>query len=204
MKLYKRLNEALTEAYDVRALKLTIKSEELPPELFHFPNLEELFLEGNCTHLPELSMKWEKLKTLSIKFPNFKGEASSLFNLPSLGNLKLIQTPLKMLTLPLGHAVAPLKSLTIKECGLRFLPEEIGSLNHLVEMNVSENQLTDLPYSFHELIRLKRLNLDHNSFRTFPDHIKKNRSLIHLSIDFNNFNDEEKARIQRQFHILPQ
>lgn len=204
MKLYKRLNEALKEANDVRALKLTIKNEELPTELFHFPNLEELYLEGQCTHLPEFYMKWDKLKTLSVKFPNFKSEASSLFNLPSLSNLKLIQTPLKMFLLPLGHSVAPLTSLTIKECGLRLLPEEIGTLNKLIEMNFSQNRLNDLPYSFKDLVQLKRLNLDHNLFERFPDHLEKNSNLSHLSIDFNHFDDDEKARIQRKFHIWPQ
>lgn len=204
MKLYKRLNEALKEANDVRALKLTIKSEELPTELFHFPNLEELYLEGLCTQLPDLSMKWNKLKTLSLKFPHFKDVPSSLFKLPSLMNLKLIQTPLKMLLLPLGHTVAPLKSLTIKECGLKSLPEEIGTLNSLTEMNLSQNELEALPHSFPELAYLKRLNLDHNLFKKFPDQLNRNPALTHLSIDFNNFDNEEKARIQRTFHLWPQ
>jgi len=204
MKLYKRLNEALKESNDVRALKLTIKSEELPQELFHFPNLEELYLEGQCTQLPDLTMKWEKLKTLSLKFPHFKDEPSSLFKLPSLMNLKLIQTPLKMFLLPLGYTVAPLTSLTMRECGLKFLPEEIGTLNALIEMNVSQNKLSELPHTFKELTRLKRLNLDHNLFKKFPDLLKYNKDLSHLSIDFNNFDEDEKARIQRDFHIWTQ
>lgn len=204
MKLYKRLNEALKESNDVRALKLSIKSEELPEELSHFPNLEELYLEGECTHLSDLNFKWDKLKTLSLKLPNFKDDASPLFNLPSLSNLKLIQAPLKVLRLPLGHALAPLRSLTIKECGLKFLPEEMGTLSTLTEMNLSQNELENLPYSFKDLRYLKRLNLDHNSFKVFPDQIKMNPHLTHLSIDFNQFDEDEKARIQRFFNIYPE
>lgn len=204
MKLYKKLSDALKETSNVHALKLTIKSEHLPEELFHFPYLEELYLEGNCTHLPELMMRWEKLKMLSLKFPHFKGDASPLFNLPSLTNLKLIQTPLTRLILPLGHLVAPLKSLTIKECGLSFLPEEIGTLNSLNEINFSQNKLKVIPHSFKELVHLKRLNLDHNLFTEFPDDLAKIDSLTHLSIDFNRFSEDEVARIQRLFHISPQ
>jgi Leucine-rich repeat (LRR) protein len=54
-----------------------------------------------------------------------------------------------------------------------------------------------------DLIRLKRLNLDQNQFSLFPDIIGKMSSLSHLSIDGNAFSEDEKARIQRQYHIWP-
>lgn len=203
MKLYKTLSSATQAREDVTALKINIKGDGFPSELLDFPNLEELYLEGNCKEFPFDGVTWEKLKILSIKWPAFTGDLSLLFRLPKLENLKIIETPLKTFLLPLGHAPAPMKSLTIKDCGLKTLPEEIGMLESLTEANFSGNNLSALPHGFNDLKFLKRLNLDHNQFVEFPDSIKKMQNLSHLSIDGNLFSEEEKERIQREFHIWP-
>ncbi|MCM2349174.1 MAG: hypothetical protein NDI69_04080 [Bacteriovoracaceae bacterium] len=179
MKIYKDLGKALKAREDVQYLMITLKGKEFPEDLLHFPKLQEL----------------------SFRAPDFTGDLSALFNLPHLVNLKIIETPLTTFYLPLGHAVAPLKSLTIKDSSLKELPEEISVLSRLTDMNLSGNQLKSLPFSFTDLIYLKRLNLDHNQFSLFPDMIKKMRSLSHLSCDLNDFSEEEKARIHREFNI---
>jgi leucine-rich repeat protein SHOC2 len=203
MKLYKNLGTASTDRQKVQALKISVKGEEFPEDILNYPNLGELYLEGNCRKFPSSCPGWEKLKVLSIKWPNFDGDLSSIFKLPYLENLKIIETPLTSFILPLGHAAAPIKSLTIKDCGLKSLPEEISMLWRLSELNISGNDITKLPYAFIDLRNLKRLNLDRNKFSTFPDSIKKMPALAHLSIDNNAFREEEKERIQRQFHIWP-
>ena len=204
MKLYKSLSSASKEREEVRALKINVKGEVFPQEILDFPNLTELYLEGNCKNFPDEAPLWRELRTLSIKWPLFQGDLSSVFRLPHLENLKIIDTPLKSFLLPLGHTPAPLKSLTVKDCGLKILPEEISMLWRLEEMNLSGNQLTSLPVSFMDLTQLKRLNLDGNKFSNFPDDIKKMPRLSHLSIDRNFFSEEEKERVQREFHIWPE
>lgn len=201
MKLYKNLNAAYKDRDQVKALKINIKGEDFPQELLNFPNLDELYLEGNCKSFPALPPVWQSLKVLSIKWPLFTGDISPLFSLPQLENLKIIDTPFTHFLLPIGFASAPLKSLTIKDCCLTSLPEEISVLSDLYELNLSGNQLTGLPRSFTSLSGLKRLNLDQNKFEHFPDPIKSMENLSHLSIDQNLFSEEEKARIQREFHI---
>lgn len=203
MKLYKNLGQASKDRTEVQALKISVKGEEFPEEILDFPNLGELYLEGNCRKFPADAPVWENLKVLSIKWPNFDGDLSSIFKLPSLENLKIIETPLSTFLLPLGRAPAPIKSLTIKDCGLKALPEEISMLWQMKEMNLSGNSLRSLPKSFIDLKNLRRLNLDDNKFETFPDDIKRIPALGHLSIDRNLFSEEEKARIQREFHIWP-
>lgn len=200
MKVYKGLSNNKEE---VKILKINIKSEQFPEEILDYPNLGELYLEGNCRAFPTDAPLWGKLKVLSIKWPNFNGDLSSVFKLPNLENLKIIETPLKTFILPLGHSAAPIKSLTIKDCALKALPEEISMLIYLYEMNLSGNELQKLPHSFIELKNLKRLNLDKNHFNLFPDPIKEMKKLTHLSIDGNLFPEEEKERIQREFHIWP-
>ncbi len=203
MKLYKDLKAASKVRQEVRALKVTVRTNVFPSELMDFPYLEELYLDGNCTSFPEDGPNWNNLRVLSIKWPQFSGDLSSLFNLSRLENLKIIETPQRTFILPLGHAASPLKSLTIKDCGLECLPEEISILSYLTDMNLSGNHLTQLPYSLIDLKNLGRLNLDGNKFEIFPDVIKKIPKLSHLSIDQNLFTDDEKARIQREFHIWP-
>lgn len=203
MKLYKNLDAANKEREDVQALKINVKGDKFPEEILNFENLGELYLEGHCKEFPFHAPHWTKLKVLSIKWSNFNGDLSSIFKLPALENLKIIETPLQSFLLPLGMAPAPIKSLTIKDCGLKVLPEEISMLWQMSEMNLSGNELSKIPKSFVDLKQLKRLNLDHNKFVTFPDDIKKIPSLSHLSIDHNLFSEEEKERIQREFHIWP-
>jgi Leucine-rich repeat (LRR) protein len=203
MKIYKNLETANKDREEVQALKISIKGEDFPQEILDFPNLGELYLEGNCKRFPVHAPGWSRLKVLSIKWPNFDGDLSSIFKLPSLENLKIIETPLSTFILPLGLAPAPIKSLTIKDCGLKALPEEISMLWQLYEMNLSGNNLSRIPFSFVDLKNLKRLNLDSNKFEIFPDDIKKMTNLSHLSIDNNAFPEEEKERIQREFHIWP-
>lgn len=200
MKLFKSLNEASKQREEVAALKISIKDVKFPMSLLDFPNLTELYLEGVCEEFPD-NVTWPKLRILSIKWPSFKGDVSALFSLTALENLKIIETPMESFKLPLGHAAAPIKSLTMKDCVLKKLPEEFSMLTTLNELNLSGNKLSSLPASFAFLNMLKRLNLDGNSFTKFPDVIKKMPSLGHLSIDGNKFSDDEKARIQREFHI---
>lgn len=203
MKLYKNIGMANKDREEVQALKISVKGDDFPEDILNYPNLGELYLEGNCKRFPTSCPGWEKLKVLSIKWPNFDGDLSSIFKLPHLENLKIIETPLTSFILPLGHSAAPIKSLTIKDCGLKSLPEEISMLWQLGELNLSGNNLTKLPFAFIDLRNLKRLNLDSNKFSVFPDSIKKMTALSHLSIDNNEFPEEEKERIQREFHIWP-
>lgn len=202
MKLFKSLASAVKTPQEVAALKLTLDGP-LPEEIFHFPYLKELYLEGNCNGFSLPAHSLQELRTLSIKCENFHGDTSDFFQLRHLENLKIIETPIKRFLLPLGTMIAPLRSLTIKSCGLQSLPEEIGMLSFLTELSLSGNELTSLPHSFIDLVRLRRLNLDQNHFSHFPDLIGKMKALGHLSIDGNKFSEEEKARIQRQFHITP-
>lgn len=200
MKLYKTLSSATNNIEEVRALKLNIKSETFPSELLKLEHLEELYLDGNCKEFPH-NPGWRNLKVLSIKWPKFEGNFSDLFILPALENLKIIETPIKQFLLPLGEVGSPLKSLTMKDCGLEKLPEEISMLVHLKEMNLSGNNLAYLPYSFKELSGLTRLNLDQNLFSVFPEALGSMPNLKHLSLDLNAFSEEEKSRIQRDHHI---
>lgn len=200
LKLYKNLATALKEASQVEALKVSLPGPGFPGELLMLPNLRELYLEGGVESFPRIGYPWEKLRVLSIKWSKFSGDISGLFAL-SIENLKIIETPIPRLHLPLGQLGTTLRHLTIKDCGMKELPEEISMLTGLEEMNLSGNLLEELPKSLKLLPRLRRLNLDGNRFKKFPDSISTMKSLSHVSLDGNLFSEEEKARIQREFNL---
>jgi leucine-rich repeat protein SHOC2 len=142
-----------------------------------------------------------KLELMQLKAPKFKNSLSAIFNLPKLVNLKTLETPLYPLRLSLGHTVAPLRFVTLKEAKLKELPLEFGELKSLEELHLPNNLLTDLPASFKSLHNLKRLNLDHNKFERFPEVLAQLPRLKHLSLDYNGFSEQEIERIQRYHHI---
>lgn len=203
MAMFKSLPEALKDPASCTTLKLSVRGKEIPAELFQLHALKELYLEAPLLkELPSLA-GLSKLQVVSLKAPVLNGEVSPLFHLPELKNLKLIETPLEPLKIELKSIMAPLQWLTMKSCGLRALPLELGELTKLEELVVPDNELKELPFTFVGLIKLKRLNLDGNAFVKFPDSIKELPQLHHVSIDGNHFSEAEKARIQRQFGLTP-
>jgi len=201
MKLYKAIPKQPDEIREVQALKINIKEANFPEELLLIHQLKELYLEGVCEEFAPKIPFWEKLQTLSLKWPQFKGDLGFLYSLPELSNLKIIDTPLKRLRFPLGHSASPIKFLTLKNCHLSEIPQEISILENICELNLSGNNLRELPESFSLLKNLKRLNLDQNHFSLYPKVLTTMPHLSHVSLDGNPFPDEEKERIQREYHL---
>ncbi len=200
--MFKNLKSALEERESVTALKLNLKDGALPAELFHFPHLRELYLEApSLLDLPDDISGWSELTLLQLRAPAFKGSLAPLFHLPKLGNLKTAETPLHPLRLAIGGSKAPLRFLTLKDAGLKSLPEEFGELATIEELHLPGNLLKSLPVSFVELKKLKWINLDSNELEVFPEVLAKLPQLKHLSLDGNSFPEEEKERIQRKFNL---
>lgn len=201
MKLYKKLSDAMRARSHVLFLKLKISDGTIPLEIYDLTNLQELYLEGNFEELPDDLLKLRQLKVLSLKSSRWIGTLSVPLSLPSLLNLKVIDTKISTLHFPLGMRDSQLTSLTLKNTHLELLPEEISQFQTLLELNLSGNFLTDLPLGFSELKKLKRLNLDSNKFQILPSLIRSLPNLNHLSLDQNPLKKEERARIQREFHL---
>jgi hypothetical protein len=70
---------------------------------------------------------------------------------------------------------------------LTELPESIGNLTNLEELNLSNNQLTALPESIGNLTNLRTLNLGFNQLTTIPVSIGNLTNLGTLNLGFNQF-----------------
>ncbi|XP_043849654.1 leucine-rich repeat and calponin homology domain-containing protein 1 [Dromiciops gliroides] len=117
---------------------------EVPMELCHFVSLEILNLYHNCIKvIPE-----------------------AIVNLQMLTYLNLSRNQLS--SLPACLCGLPLKVLIASNNKLGSLPEEIGQLKQLMELDVSCNEITVLPQQIGQLKSLRELNIRRNYLKVLP------------------------------------
>ncbi|KAF1506330.1 Leucine-rich repeat and calponin homology domain-containing protein 1, partial [Megadyptes antipodes antipodes] len=120
---------------------------EVPMELCHFVSLETLNLYHNCIKIiPE-----------------------AIVNLQMLTYLNLSRNQLS--SLPACLCGLPLKVLIASNNKLGSLPEEIGQLKQLMELDVSCNEITALPQQIGQLKSLKELNVRRNYLEVLPQEL---------------------------------
>ncbi|XP_009879405.1 PREDICTED: leucine-rich repeat and calponin homology domain-containing protein 1 [Charadrius vociferus] len=130
-------------ALDLSKNRLT----EVPTELCHFVSLETLNLYHNCIKI----------------IPD------AIVNLQMLTYLNLSRNQLS--SLPACLCGLPLKVLIASNNKLGSLPEEIGQLKQLMELDVSCNEITVLPQQIGQLKSLKELNVRRNYLEVLPQEL---------------------------------
>ncbi|KAM6385985.1 leucine-rich repeat and calponin homology domain-containing protein 1 isoform 5-T5 [Alca torda] len=120
---------------------------EVPTELCHFVSLETLNLYHNCIKI----------------IPD------AIVNLQMLTYLNLSRNQLS--SLPACLCGLPLKVLIASNNKLGTLPEEIGQLKQLMELDVSCNEITALPQQIGQLKSLKELNVRRNYLEVLPQEL---------------------------------
>ncbi|NXL60050.1 LRCH1 protein, partial [Chordeiles acutipennis] len=120
---------------------------EVPSELCHFVSLETLNLYHNCIKI----------------IPD------AIVNLQMLTYLNLSRNQLS--SLPACLCGLPLKVLIASNNKLGCLPEEIGQLKQLMELDVSCNEITALPQQIGQLKSLKELNVRRNYLEVLPQEL---------------------------------
>uniref|UniRef100_A0A8B9QJI5 Leucine rich repeats and calponin homology domain containing 1 n=1 Tax=Apteryx owenii TaxID=8824 RepID=A0A8B9QJI5_APTOW len=139
------LSHDLSDA--VRADLSKNRLTEVPMELCHFVSLETLNLYHNCIKI----------------IPD------AIVNLQMLTYLNLSRNQLS--SLPACLCGLPLKVLIASNNKLGSLPEEIGQLKQLMELDVSCNEITALPQQIGQLKSLKELNIRRNYLRVLPQEL---------------------------------
>ncbi|XP_067417207.1 DISP complex protein LRCH3 isoform X4 [Emydura macquarii macquarii] len=133
---------------------------ELPAEACHFVSLESLNLYQNCIrYIPE-----------------------AILNLQSLTFLNISRNQLS--TLPVHMCSLPLKVLIASNNKLVSLPEEIGQLRHLTELDVSCNEIQTIPPQIGNLESLRDLNIRRNHLVHLPEELAE-LPLIRLDFSCN-------------------
>ncbi|XP_072469804.1 DISP complex protein LRCH3 isoform X3 [Notamacropus eugenii] len=120
---------------------------EIPTEACHFVSLESLNLYQNCIrYIPE-----------------------AILNLQALTFLNISRNQLS--TLPVHMCNLPLKVLIASNNKLVSLPEEIGHLRNLTELDVSCNEIQTLPPQVGNLESLRDLNIRRNHLVRLPEEL---------------------------------
>ncbi|KAK1167737.1 hypothetical protein AOXY_G10493 [Acipenser oxyrinchus oxyrinchus] len=149
------LNHDLTDTVqaDLSKNRLT----EVPVEVCHFVSLEILNLYHNCV----------------------KVIPDAIVSLHMLTYLNLSRNQLS--TLPACLCGLPLKVLIASNNKLGALPEEIGHLKQLMELDISCNEVTALPQQIGQLKALRELNVRRNYLSVLPEDLV---SLPLVKLDF--------------------
>nr|GMD63918.1 receptor-like protein 12 [Ipomoea batatas] len=151
------------------SLSYTELQGSLPSNIFHLPNLQKLFLEGN--------------KNLSIHFPSTRWNSSL-----SLSYLDLSSTGCPPNIIESLRNLSRVKYLRLANCGLSGkVSEAILDLEQLTALDLSDNSLEGgFPDLFIKLWRLKKLFLYSNSFTAqFPSSITNITQLEALELSNN-------------------
>ncbi|XP_047940701.1 receptor like protein 29-like [Salvia hispanica] len=172
-------------------------SATFPPEIFHLPNLDAIFIFQCFTNAPT---------RITIP-PNNLLPASPLQQLSLRSNSALIGTippqistlkSLQILTLSQNRLMGPIPTEIFTSSALVHLdlsynaltgaiPLELGNLGNLVGLDLSYNKLTGpIPSAIGELRILQKLDLSSNLLTgTIPDSINHLQSLVFLALSNN-------------------
>lgn len=135
--VFTSLDEALKTPESVYRLKLKIKADSLPEEIFQFVNLQELVV-AKC-----------RLSVINVRI----GELAYLQRL-DVSNNQLVRLPASLCYL------SNLKELIISRNHIEELPTDIGKLLNLEYIDAWDNPLYSLPESISQLqFSLKELDL---------------------------------------------
>ncbi|KAM8771216.1 DISP complex protein LRCH3 isoform 3-T3 [Rhynchonycteris naso] len=156
---------------------------EIPIEACHFVSLENLNLYQNCIrYIPEAILNLQALTFLNISRNQLSTLPVHLCNLP----LKvLIASNNKLVSLPeeIGH-LRHLTELDVSCNEIQTIPSQIGHLEALRDFNVRRNHLVHLPEELAEL-PLIRLDFSCNKITTIPVCYRSLRHLQMISLENN-------------------
>jgi len=162
---------------------LTLKNyteTSFPPSFEGLQSLKVLNVyAGRLEQLPDnIDKKHANLVSISILQNPLKQLPSSASKLKQLLWLSLVTT--NITEMPNPSQWTSLTQLVVRQSQLRFLPENIGSLEMLNHLEIPNNLLQTLPDSIGSLKNLKSLYLYGNSIGELPDSITELKNLQRL------------------------
>jgi uncharacterized protein (TIGR02996 family) len=162
------------------------KLERLPEGLRNLTELVRLDIGNNpLVELPDWIGDFPKLEWLSCGHTTLRTVPASISKLRSLKRLSLFMGhKLEQLPESLGE-MTWLDDLDIRYNALTSLPASIGNLTRLPKLQLNDNKLTTLPASIGKLRQLTELSLENNVLVTLPDELAQLDQLVELNIGRN-------------------
>jgi Leucine-rich repeat (LRR) protein len=190
---YTFLKEALKNAKQCTELEISNYSDdfEIPSEITKLINLRSLKLSHDYITPISVHKDIGKLTQLEeLVLPSLKSVPDDIFNIKTLKTLSLryakdsqINTKLSQIKNLKNLERLNLHSSTFyyknEEVGLT-IPDEIGELNYLKELIISNNKIDHLPNSIVNLKALEILKIENNNIKVLPDNIGRLSNLKEL------------------------
>ncbi len=159
------LEEARKDPFAVEKLVLHRQGlKEIPQDVYAFPNLQELVLDGNDITFvsPEIG-NLKNLKILSLQYNQINSLPSEIGKLNKLEELRLNRNQLQQLPVEIGQCWS-LKFLYVGKNNLSGLPDELSLLSNLIELDVAHSGvMLQIPESLQKLKRLEVLYIDNTA-----------------------------------------
>ncbi|XP_078693889.1 leucine-rich repeat and calponin homology domain-containing protein 1-like isoform X7 [Branchiostoma floridae x Branchiostoma belcheri] len=112
---------------------------------------------------------YTSLENVDLYNNNIKAVPDMAVNLQCLTWLNLSRNQLTTLPIPLCYL--PLQVLVVSNNKLVSLPEDIGKLKRLMNLDVSCNEISTLPLQIGEMENLRELNIRRNHLQTLPEEL---------------------------------
>ncbi|XP_053567906.1 LOW QUALITY PROTEIN: DISP complex protein LRCH3 [Bombina bombina] len=174
---------------------------EIPAEICHYVSLESLNLYQNCIrYVPEATVNLQALTFLNISRNQLTSLPGYLCNLP----LKVLITSNNKLDC-LPEEIGNLRLLTELDVScneIQTIPTQIGKLESLRDLNIRRNHLVHLPEELAEL-PLVRLDFSCNKVTSIPLCYRNLRHLQTITLDNNPLQTPPaQICIKGKFHIF--
>lgn len=185
MNASKSLEKVLEEAVVCGELRLCGRRFRAFPNTQKYNLVDTVFADltkNRFTELPEDITALPFLEKLLIFHNVIKSIPPAISGLHSLQYLDIRNN--QLIFLPKELCFLPLKVLLVSNNRLNSLPEEIGRLETLTELEASHNHITILPVRMGDLKQLRSLNLRSNQLVYLPRDLCTLK-LSHLDISLN-------------------
>ncbi|XP_036396370.1 leucine-rich repeat and calponin homology domain-containing protein 1-like isoform X2 [Megalops cyprinoides] len=186
MPLNRGLERALEEAANSGFLNLSArKLKEFPrTALTHdlTDTVEADLSKNRLTDIPSEVCQFVSLETLNLYHNCIKSIPDTIISLQTLTSLNISRNQLS--TLPACLCGLPLRVLNASNNKLACLPEAIGQLRNLMELDISCNEITALPRHIGRLKALRELNVRRNFLCVLPEDLAE-LPLVRLDVSCN-------------------
>lgn len=165
------VERALEEAAGSGSLNLSArKLKEFPTAAAHYDLSDTVHADLSKNRLTEVPLEVARLvslETLNLYHNCIKSIPDTIISLQSLTSLNISRNQLSVL--PVCVCGLPLRVLNASNNKLNALPESIGQLTSLMELDVSCNDVTALPRHIGRLKALRELNVRRNLLCVLPE-----------------------------------
>lgn len=173
----------------------------IPDSLFSHQGLENIAIQGeNITKIPPQVYRLPNLKMLVYKNNKISTVSASIANLTTLNVINFDKN--QIINFPAVDRLVNLVDLELSNNQLTRLPKGIERLKKLKSLRVSDNNIDDSTTGvLQKLTQLENLDLGNNKLTQLPPGIEKLKNLQYLRLEGNNI---DQASVDSLRQLLPQ